>query len=54
MMEWEKKDDKPVRLKYKIVLNGARAPKKFLRLVLEPQEGIVVLWKMYEQLGQKK
>ena len=39
MMEWEKKDDSPVRLKYKVVLNGASAPKNFLRLVLDPAEG---------------
>ena len=39
MMEWEKKDDTPVRLKYKVVLNGASAPKNFLRLVLDPAEG---------------
>jgi len=38
-MEWEKKDDTPVRLKYKIVLNGASAPKNFLLLVLDPAEG---------------
>ena len=39
MMEWEKKDDTPVRLKYKVVLNGASAPKNFLLLVLDPAEG---------------
>ena len=38
-MEWEKKDDTPVRMKYKVVLNGASAPKNFLRLVLDPAEG---------------
>ena len=40
-MEWEKKDDVPVRLKYKVVLNGARPPKRFLRLVLDPAEGSI-------------
>ena len=40
MMEWEKKDDSPVRLKYKLVLNGASAPKNYLHLVLDPAEGI--------------
>ena len=39
MMEWEKKDDTPVRLKYKVVLKGASAPKNFLLLVLDPAEG---------------
>ena len=39
MMEWEKKDDTPMRLKYKVVLNGASAPKNFLLLVLDPAEG---------------
>ena len=39
MMEWEKKDDAPVRLKYKVVLNGASAPKNYLHLVLDPAEG---------------
>lgn len=39
MIEWEKKDDTPMRLKYKVVLNGASAPKNFLRLVLDPAEG---------------
>ena len=38
-MEWEKKDDTPVRLKYKVVLKGATARKNFLRLVLDPAEG---------------
>ena len=38
MIEWEK-DDAPVRLKYKLVLNGASAPKNFLRFVLNPKEG---------------
>lgn len=39
MMEWKKKDDTPVRLQYKIKLNGARAPKNYLQLVLDPTEG---------------
>ena len=39
MIEWEKKDDTPVRLKYKVVLKGASAPKNFLLLVLDPAEG---------------
>lgn len=39
MMEWEKKGDSPVRLKYKVVLNGASAPKNYLHLVLDPAEG---------------
>ena len=38
-MEWEKKNDTPVRMKYKVVLKGASAPKNFLRLVLDPAEG---------------
>ena len=39
MMEWEKKDTTPVRLTYKMVLNGASAPRNFLLLVLDPAEG---------------
>ena len=39
MMEWKKKDDTPVRLQYKVKLNGARAPKNYFQLVLDPTEG---------------
>ena len=39
MMEWKKKDDMPVRLQYKVKLNGARASKNYFQLVLDPTEG---------------
>ena len=39
MMEGRRKDDVPVRLQYKVKLNGARAPKNYFQLVLDPTEG---------------
>ena len=42
MLEWKKKDEIPERLQYKVKLNGARAPKDFFQLVLDPAEGINV------------
>ena len=39
MLEWKKKDEMPERLQYKVKLNGARAPKDFFQLVLDPAEG---------------
>ena len=39
MIEWRRKDDMPVRLQYKVKLNGARAPKNYFQLVLDPAEG---------------
>ena len=55
MMEWMRKNDPPVRLTYKIVLNGASAPRNYLFLVLDPAaEGkkhniltsviVIILW----------
>ena len=35
MVEWMRKDDPPVRLTYKMVLNGASAPRNYLFLVLD-------------------
>ena len=39
MIEWRRKNDTPVRLQYKVKLNGARAPKNYFQLVLDPAEG---------------
>lgn len=36
MVEWMRKNDPPVRLTYKMVLNGASAPRNYLFLVLDP------------------
>ena len=39
MIEWKGECETPVRLHYKIILNGARGHKNYLRLVLDPAEG---------------
>ena len=38
-MEWKGDCETPVRLQYKIILNGARGHNNYLRLVLDPAEG---------------
>ena len=44
MMEWERKDEVPTRLVYKVVLNGTRPSNDdFLLLVLDPAEGTIII-----------
>ena len=35
-MQWEKDDQKPVRLRHKVELIGATAPYNFIHLILNP------------------
>ena len=36
-VEWEQKDAQPVRLRHKVVLNGAKPPRNYLFIILDPQ-----------------
>jgi len=39
MMEWKNETKTPVRMVYKVVMNGASEPENYLHLVLDPAEG---------------
>ena len=39
MVEWRGEDRRPVRLQYRVNLKGAKAPKDYFQLVLDPAEG---------------
>ena len=39
MMKWKQDNEKPGRLEYKVILNGAREHWNYLNLVLDPREG---------------
>ena len=37
-MQWERKDEKPVELRHKVVFIGAKPPYNFIHLILDPAE----------------
>ena len=36
IVQWEREDQRPVRLMHKVDLNGAKTPYKFIHLILDP------------------
>ena len=38
VVQWERKDQKPVQLRHKVILTGAEAPYNFIYLFLDPAE----------------
>ena len=38
VVQWERKDQKPVQLMHKVDLTGAEAPYNFIHLILDPAE----------------
>ena len=48
MVEWRGEDRRPVRLQYRVNLKGAKAPKDYIQLVLDPAEGSMHIIDVYQ------
>ena len=55
IVEWEKRDKRPDRLRHHVPLIGAKAPRNFFNIAIDPEwEGNlftlnqILLWKAYE------
>ena len=44
VVQWERKDQKPVQLRHKVILTGAEAPYNFVYLFLDPEEPGRFMW----------